>query len=187
MGKARTSKTQHKAPTARVRYGSRTTVSAAQSRAEIEELLTRHGARDFGYRTADGAAVISFRIGEDVCEYRLPLPGESEFYYYADNRKRPAKDVVALHEQATRARWRAAVLVVRARLEAAACGIESFSDAFRPRALLPMHATAEVDMGVLAPELSSKPVAVKSPRALRNRTTLVARPAGSKPLDAFVQ
>lgn len=185
MAKAKASQTTRKPPVTRLRYGARTSKTAAQSRAEVEDLLARHGASDFGYRSEQGAAIISFTLDNKPHEYRLPLPAESEFYYYADNRKRPAKDVVALHEQAVRARWRAAVLVVRARLEAFACGIESFSDAFRPRALLPQHATADVDMGAVAPELAAKPVAVQVRRRMSNRTTLVGRPKGTPPLDAF--
>lgn len=110
-----------------VRYAERTSVPVAQSRAEVEKLLIRHGANQFVFGSADGQALVAFEMrtkdnGGDSVTRRLrflvPMPMAS--------RSMTDKKVAA----ETRRRWRALLLVLKAKLEAVASGIVAFDTEF---------------------------------------------------------
>lgn len=100
------------------KYAAKTQVSPDRSRDEIEQTLRRYGADAFSYGWEENRAVIMFAAEGRRIRLDIEVPPESEF------RSKAAR------EQAIRQRWRALVLVVKAKLEAVASGIVSFEEEF---------------------------------------------------------
>jgi hypothetical protein len=97
-----------------VSYAARTSVPATQSRAEIEKLLQRYGADGFAYATQAGRTMIGFSVDGRSVRIELPMPEEGD----------PKR------EQEIRRRWRALVLVIKAKLEAVSSGISTIEREF---------------------------------------------------------
>lgn len=120
-------------------YAADTKVPVARSQAELEAMLRRYGADQFGYATQDGLARIQFRENGRVYRFDLPLPTADfrSVTHTPTGRARAAGERVKALDQEHRRRWRALVLIVKAKLEAAESGITSFADEFLPYTLLP--------------------------------------------------
>lgn len=120
------------------RYAASTQVSSNKSRDEIERTLARYGADQFMYGWQDSAAVIAFRANERRIRFILPLPDRNarEFTHH-DRGQRQPEAAERLYEQATRQRWRALALVIKAKLEAVESGISEFEDEFLAHVMLP--------------------------------------------------
>jgi hypothetical protein len=123
-----------------------TDVSVARSRAEIEEIVSRYGADQFGtaFDEASGQAMIQFRLQKLIVRFVLPLPKRSaeEFRYSKVNasdarRNRRPDQVAAAWEQACRQRWRALALAIKAKLEAVECEITTFEEEFLAHIVMP--------------------------------------------------
>lgn len=123
-----------------MRYAQSTSVSSEKSRAEIEQTLVRYGADGFGYGWQDNSAIIGFRMRGRSIKFVLPLPDKNakEFTHTPSrgNRRHPA-DALREWEQATRQRWRALLLSIKAKLEAVECGIATFESEFMANVMLP--------------------------------------------------
>lgn len=119
------------------KYAANTNVSSEHSRLEIEKILMKYGADNFAYATANGQALIVFRmIGRQV-KFILPLPKKEEFRLTPTGRERSENSQYEAWEQACRQRWRALKLVIQAKLEAVECGISIFDDEFMANIVLP--------------------------------------------------
>jgi len=129
------------------RFAAQTTVPVERSRAEIERILERYGAEKFVYGWDRDDAVIAFVVRVDSGElrqvrFKLPLPDKAdpEFTHHSRGR-RTETEIERRWEQAQRQRWRALVLVVKAKLEAVESGIATFEDEFLAYTMLPTGAT----------------------------------------------
>lgn len=111
-------------------YASQTSVSAEKSRAEIERTLTRYGADSFMYGWGADGAIIAFRMYDRNIRFMLPIPDRANFNSTATGRRRTQAAAEREWEQATRQRWRALLLTVKAKLEAVEAGIAEFEDEF---------------------------------------------------------
>ena len=102
-----------------MRYARRTEVPVSRSRAEVENLVTRYGADQYGsaHDNEGGRAMIQFRISSWLVRFILPL-----------------KDCT---EQQQRQRWRALVLVIKAKLEAVESGIATIEEEFLAHVVTP--------------------------------------------------
>ena len=120
-------------------YAASTTVPADKSRAEIERTLARYGAQGFMYGWDQDRAVIAFLAHERQIRFVLPMPdrADGEFTRTPTGRSRSAAQIEAAYDQAVRQRWRALLLVIKAKLEAVATGIVSFEDEFAMHVVLP--------------------------------------------------
>lgn len=120
-------------------YARNTQVSAERSRAEIERTLRRYGASTFGYANKEGAAMVEFTIGNRRIRFILPMPSMSDESYTHNSRGRArATDAaIKLWEQATRQKWRALALVVKAKLEAVESGITTLEQEFLAHIVIP--------------------------------------------------
>lgn len=153
------------------RYASKTSVSVERSRAEIESTLVRYGASQFMYGWNDQGAMIAFVVEPEPGKRRqvrfvLPLPSRDlrDFTHHSRGR-RTAEASEQLWEQACRQRWRALLLVVKAKLEAVESGIATFEDEFLAYIMLPdggtvsdwivpqLEAAYDVDRGIMPTEL----------------------------------
>lgn len=119
-------------------YAARTNVSSESSRSEIERTLSRYGASAFGYGWNERGAVVTFAAHGRRIQFTIALPDRAEF------RRTPSRGYVRspaeaekAWEQATRQRWRALALMVKAKLEAVASGIATFEEEFLPYTLVP--------------------------------------------------
>lgn len=128
------------------RYAEKTSVASETTRAEIERLLTRHGATAFHYGRDDQKhlAVIAFRLKDRHIRFSLPMPDRNakEFTHTpVQGWQRDQKAQDAAYEQAIRQRWRALFLIIKAKLEAVEAGIATAEDEFLNATLLPNGAT----------------------------------------------
>ena len=122
------------------RYAENTSVSADKSRSEIEATLRRYGADEFAYMTSRTHAMIGFVANDRQVRFRLemPDPNDRTFTHTPERRNaRSPQQAEAAWEQATRQRWRALALVIKAKLEAVEAGITEFKDEFLAHILLP--------------------------------------------------
>jgi hypothetical protein len=102
-------------------YAARTKVPADRTRLQIEELMRRRGADQF-YSGADAErALLAFRLEGRHLRFALPLG--------------------KLSTQQHRSRWRALLLVIKAKLNAVDLGILTIEDAFLAETILPDRQT----------------------------------------------
>lgn len=123
------------------KYAAETSVSAEQSRMEIERLLRKYEADQFMYGHDGDRALVMFRMHGRHIRFVLSLPTEEEHMLTPARRRRTATQAKAATEQATRQRWRALKLVIQAKLEAVASGIVSFEEEFLAQIILPDNST----------------------------------------------
>lgn len=111
-------------------YAEDTRVPVAKTRAEIEQLLERHKAKQFGtavdYETL--AARVEFRLQDRIVRFMVALPDRRKFS-------------TAKYERAERQRWRALLLVIKAKLESVESNIETFEHAFLSQIVMPNNQT----------------------------------------------
>ncbi|MCH9649541.1 MAG: hypothetical protein K0U98_14980 [Deltaproteobacteria bacterium] len=125
-------------------YAQQTSVSADRSRAEIEVVLRRYGATGFMYGWEGARVQVGFKAGGRMIRFELEMPDrEDREFTHTPTKGRPRTPVQAdkAWEQATRQRWRALLLVIKAKLEAVAAGISTFEEEFLPWVVLPGGAT----------------------------------------------
>jgi len=126
-------------------YAKDTQVSAEKSRGEIERTLSRYGADSFMYGWSPEGAVIAFRCNGRHIRFVVTMPDKTDpeftMYYRGTVNKvqveRDAATAEKLWEQATRQRWRALALVIKAKLEAVESGISTFEAEFMSNTMLP--------------------------------------------------
>ena len=118
------------------RYAATTRVPVDRSRAEVQEVLRRYGATRVAEAWLPGCAAVQFEIGGLVAKIEIPMPTSIEVAATL-KRKRPTE--VAIRRavtQAERQRWRAFVLLLKAKLESVAMGVVSFEREFLAHLLL---------------------------------------------------
>lgn len=101
------------------RYAERTSVPVNQSRAEIERLLEQHGASGFIFGTTNGQALLAFEMKERRLRFLVPMPVANKT---GSNEKQVAGE--------QRRRYRALLLVLKAKLEAVVSQIVTFDEEF---------------------------------------------------------
>jgi hypothetical protein len=120
-----------------------TDVPVERSRMEIEATLARYGADRFAYFSEKTRAIIVFEAKERRLKFELPLPQITDHEVthgggeHRQKRRNASTDLHAVAAQLARARWRALLLCIKAKLEAVESGIESFDVAFMANVVLP--------------------------------------------------
>lgn len=153
------------------RYAESTTVSVANSKAEIERIVERWGASQFMSGWSTEQAIIAFSAEGRQVRFVLPMPSKDEkrFTHHSKGARTP-EAALKEWEQACRQRWRALALVIKAKLEAVESGISVFEDEFMANIVLPggrtvseevrpaiANAYAGGTMQQLLPDYSPKP------------------------------
>jgi hypothetical protein len=125
------------------KYASATTISADLSRNEIESTLKRYGATAFAYGTMLEFARIEFVANERRIRFQLSLPQESDraVRLTPTGQRRTPAQVQTVLAQETRQKWRALLLIVKAKLEAVEAEIVTFEDEFLAHTVLPNGGT----------------------------------------------
>lgn len=104
-----------------MRYASRTKVPISKSRMEIETILSRYKADQFGTAMTEDKAMVQFRINKWMVRFVLPLPMKNE--------------------QDQRQRWRALCLMIKAKLESVESKIVTFESEFLSHLVMPSGQT----------------------------------------------
>lgn len=120
-----------------VRFAQSTGVSPERSRAEIETLLRRYQATSFGYATDGGQAMVQFRLCDRIVRFLIPLPKAEDVRHTATGRSRRSDKIPDVLAQEERQRWRALLLVIKAKLEAVESGITTFEEEFLAHIVMP--------------------------------------------------
>lgn len=112
-------------------YAEKTKVPVGQSRMEIDRLLDRHHCtqRLTAYDSERGMARVQFNLANRIVRFDIGLP----------KRDRCRSD--AEFEQQERQRWRALLLVIKAKLESVENQIATFEEEFLAHIVLPNDQT----------------------------------------------
>lgn len=120
------------------RYAENTSVDPSRSRQEIERILTRYGADGFMYGWEGTDAVVGFRAHDRHIRFVMQIPDRADFAKTPSRgQKRSPEAQQSAWEQATRQKWRALALVIKAKLEAVTAGITEFESEFLAHIVLP--------------------------------------------------
>ena len=128
------------------RYAANTDVPADRSKAQIEQVLVNYGADQFMYGWAgetavapEGSAVVQFRAHGRLIRFVMPMPSRHDSAFTVTETGRARSDTAAYKawEQATRQRWRALLLAIKAKLEAVEVGLSTFEQEFMAHTVLP--------------------------------------------------
>lgn len=153
-------------------YAEGTTVSEEKSRAEIETVLKKYRAGSFGYLSDETRAMVAFTMKgrsiritiEKQLASKIPRPKRARYNWPTDDQK------AAWANGENRRRWRALLLVIKAKLEAVASGIATVEDEFLAYTVTPNGQTmAEW----VAPQLATMIERGEMPKLL-----MVGSPAG---------
>jgi hypothetical protein len=101
-----------------MKYAAKTKVAPEQSRLEIERILSRFGAKAFGYAWERNRAMLGFELKDRRVRFALYLE-------------------TSLSQQDVRSKWRALALVIKAKLSAVEAGITTVEDEFFAHIVMP--------------------------------------------------
>lgn len=129
-------------------YAQRTKVPVSITRGEIEKTLTRFGATGFAFAQEPNRSMVAFRMNKRHIRFTLVMPKN-------------------FTPQEERQRWRALLLVIKAKLEAVRSGIVEFDTEFLGQIIMPNGQTvadlikdqisAAYDSGQMPPLLIYRP------------------------------
>jgi len=128
-------------------YAETTTVSVGKSRAEIEALLTRFKCTQFivGSDAEARTAMVQFKAHNRIIRFivNLPDPGDKKFTQVPRRQwmRRPQGAIDGAVAQAERQRWRALMLVIKAKLESVESQIATFEEEFLAHIVMPNDQT----------------------------------------------
>jgi len=139
-------------------YAADTKVAVEKSRAEIERLLARHRCTKFlaGVDHEAHRATVQFQAHGRIVKFevQLPDPNDPKFRRIKGSYlERTAAGVAKVVEQEERTRWRALLLVIKAKLEAVESGIATFEDEFLAHTMLPNQQTVAQYIGPMVSEV----------------------------------
>jgi hypothetical protein len=127
-------------------YAESTIVSVEKSRAEIERLLRRHRCTKFmcGTDNEQHRATVQFQANNRIVRFEIALPNPADPKHKRIKNsylQRSSAGVTKVVEQEERTRWRALLLVIKAKLESIESGIATFDDEFLAHIVLPNQQT----------------------------------------------
>lgn len=117
-------------------FAENTKVSIQKTKSEIEALLTKYGATDFGTQNRGDRSTVQFRLAGRFIRFMLTLPDREDSKRDNNGDIRHMDLWVRKHDQACRTKWRCLLLIIKAKLESADSGIESIEDCFLAQILL---------------------------------------------------
>lgn len=121
------------------RFAEGTRVPIETTRMELERVLRAYGADAVVIGWDGPTSTIAFRIQGRHVKYTIERPGRSESVVsaYPSGKPRPAHAIPEAIAAEHRRRWRALLLIVKAKLELVAGGDSDFEDEFLSRLMLP--------------------------------------------------
>jgi hypothetical protein len=120
-------------------YADNTAVSEDRSRHEIERMLMKFGADEFGYYTKAEKAIVAFVYKGLRFEFGVSLPRKDEARFNTTPARRTQRSDDAAYkewEKEVRRRWRSLCLVIKALLVGVEDGVLKFEEVFLPFLML---------------------------------------------------
>lgn len=147
------------------RYAEGTDVPVERSKAEIEAVLRKHGAQQFGSAWDDESAesLMFCRIAGRMIRFRVQQPRWQDFVLTPKRVRRKEHEARAAAEKEHMRRWRARLLVTKAKLEIIATGESTIEREFLADIVLPGNATVGE---WLAPQLEEAYTTGAAPRSI---------------------
>ncbi len=138
-------------------YAQNTEVPVEKTRAEIERLLSRHRCTKFlaGVDHEAHRATVQFQAYARIVKFEIALPNPTDPKFRkikGSYLERNANGVAKVVQQEERTRWRALLLVIKAKLEAVESNIATFEDEFLAHTVLPNQQTVAQYIGPLVAE-----------------------------------
>jgi len=109
----------------------------AETRADIEQVLTKYGASGYGCLHEGDHWRIIFHINERMVQVDFTTPQREDFVHDSAGRNRPITRVQGAWEQGRRSFWRAIYNVIKFKLEAVVIGFSTLEREFLADVLLP--------------------------------------------------
>jgi hypothetical protein len=126
-------------------YAENTKVPVIQSRGEIERLLSRHKCSQFGTAVdhEKHIARVQFTAHKRIVRFEIALPDPTDKKYKTDRNgwMLSPSGIEAKVAQAERQKWRALLLVIKAKLESVENNIATFEEEFLAHIVLPNQQT----------------------------------------------
>jgi hypothetical protein len=113
-----------------------TEVEPSDTRAEIEKVLKRVGAKRFGFVHDDDQAQIAFEHQRHRYRFTVAVPREADVMNLPDGSPRQYRHIANARAQLERTRWRTLLLGIKARMAEIECGIATFEQAFLAETIL---------------------------------------------------
>lgn len=122
-------------------YAAGTDVPVERSKLELERILRKFGASQYGTASDDagGKAIVYFRMHDRSIRLQVPLPKVDDFKLRANSSWRHRTDLEKRRawEQACRVRWRGLILVIKAKLQLVELGLSTVEREFLADITLP--------------------------------------------------
>lgn len=145
-------------------YAEGTDVPVDRSKAELEKLLQKYGASKFISGWDERQIVVGFVMAGRQVKFAMPAPSKDDpavKFTPSGRYQRSESELVRAWQGALRQRWRALVLIVKAKLEAVAAGAVTFEEEFLGQLVLgDGHTVAEI----VLPHLDDLANALPAPR-----------------------
>lgn len=124
-------------------YAQGTDVGVGRSQDELRQTLKKYGADGFAIAETNDVGIIEFTAHDRRIRFRVPMPSadDRKISHSAQGQRRQGVSLKNALEKETKRRWRALVLIVKAKLEAAESGIVTFEDEFLAQTVLPDNST----------------------------------------------
>ena len=148
-------------------YAAQTRVPISKTKTDIEDLLSKHGANGFGYVTEGNRALVAFNMAGRRVQIMLVMPSIDDYARTPRNARRTQAAQQSAWEQVCRQRWRALVLIIRAKLETVESGITALESEFLANIVLPDGETVGQR---LAPQVDEAYATGRMPPMLGART-----------------
>lgn len=118
-----------------LRYATHTQVSEDRSRIQIERMVLKYGAEEFGTLIKKTEALVGFKYKNIRVEMAVPLPDKNDKRFSttpAGRKRRSEAQAFTEWEREVRRRWRSLCLVIKALLVGVDDGVLTFEQAFMP-------------------------------------------------------
>lgn len=139
-------------------YASGSDVPIQRSRTHLEQLLRAHGAEGFAYGWTAASDRVEFVWKGQRVRFTLPRPAREKFILTPTGLQRSDKQIQTAMDGEDRRRWRALLLVVRAKVEAVESGISIFEEEFLAFIVMPNDRTVGE---ILVPQINDGTIARK--------------------------
>lgn len=111
-----------------MKFAEGTTVAPEKTRAEIETIVRRYGAKEFASGWNGTTASIQFMAHGRRVRFSLAMPDDK--WARANRPRRSSKALSDLVAEEERRRWRCLLLAIKAKLEIVSTGITNFEEEF---------------------------------------------------------
>lgn len=119
-------------------FAKNTNVPIEKTEAEIRGLLLRYGATAFASGWNGNRALVQFEFRKRTVQIEMALPEQTAKAFTMGRYRARSEDAARkLWQQACRQKWRALLLVLKAKLEAVQSGICTMEHEFLPWTVLP--------------------------------------------------